>query len=513
MSTYNSPPTSPPSAYTSPPPRMKPGYWVLLVFGMLAAVLGLVLSAIGVTAMSIDAAQRDGRYLEFATEDIQTTGYALVSESLTVELAEPYGAQGLQPGEIASIQVMATSSVPDQEIFIGIGPSSDVSSYLQDVPYSHLGNVSGPTFGYDTGPWFDTQEKAVTAGTSAPSNPAEETFWTQSASGTETQEVTWDLEAGQWSLVIMNADASRPVWVEVQAAVRSDLTADVLGSAGAGLLLTGLLALTVGILLLLLGAAGLGRSMDTARNAGIAGRLPDPTVYPARLTGRLDQPLSRWLWLVKWLLGIPHYFVLLLLGFTVVFTTIASGIAILFTGRYPRSWFFFSVGVLRWTWRVGFYLYAALGTDRYPPFTLASVEYPADFDVSYPERLSRGLVLVKWWLLAIPHLLIVGILTTGSMGATWVMSSDMNTWVRTSTGAPSLLAVLVIIAAVILLFTARYRAGLFALIMGINRWAYRVSTYVLLLRDEYPPFRLDQGPVEPRYEETASSSASGPMPG
>ena len=131
--------------------------------------------------------------------------------------------------------------------------------------------------------------------------------------------------------------------------------------------------------------------------------------YPVRLTGELDPNLSRWLWLVKMFLAIPHYVVLAFLWIAFVVSTVIAGFAIVFTGRYPRSLFDFNVGVLRWNWRVGFYVYAALGTDRYPPFTLARSDYPAEFDVAYPEHLSRGLVLVKW-LLAIPHLIIVGLI-------------------------------------------------------------------------------------------------------
>jgi hypothetical protein len=177
--------------------------------------------------------------------------------------------------------------------------------------------------------------------------------------------------------------------------------------------------------------------------------------------------------------------------------------AILFTGRYPRSLFDFNAGVLRWTWRVTYYGYSALGTDRYPPFTLgAEPDYPATLTIAYPERLSRGLVLVKWWLLAIPHYLVLAIigtgLTIGFAGSSWWFSVPFG----------GLLGLFVLFAAFALLFVGRYPRGMFELVMGLNRWVYRVVTYVALMRDEYPPFRLDQGGSEPAPEEPPPSEPS-----
>ena len=230
--------------------------------------------------------------------------------------------------------------------------------------------------------------------------------------------------------------------------------------------------------------------------------------YPVRIDGELDPNVGRWLWLVKWLLAIPHYIVLAFLWLTLLVLTVVAFFAILVTGRYPRGIFDFNLGVLRWTWRVAFYSYAALGTDRYPPFTLDDVaEYPARLQVEYPERLSRGLVLVKWWLLAIPHYLVVGIFLGG--GSYAAAQADERAWGAGFQGG--LIGLLVLFAGVALLFTTRYPRGLFDVVLGLDRWVARVAAYVLLMRDEYPPFRLDQGGAEqspaPAYEQIAESDA------
>jgi Domain of unknown function (DUF4389) len=215
--------------------------------------------------------------------------------------------------------------------------------------------------------------------------------------------------------------------------------------------------------------------------------------FPLRLEGELDDHLSRGLWLVKWLLIIPHLIVLLFLGIAFFVLTVIAFFAILFTGRYPRGMFDFNVGVLRWSWRVGYYAYSALGTDRYPPFTLDDVpDYPAHLEVEYPEKLSHGLVLVKWWLLAIPHYIVVGLFA----GGTWAGVDAANDHVHWTSGA-GLIGCLVLIAGIVLLFTNRYPKGIYDFVMGMNRWCYRVVAYVTLMTDDYPPFRLDMGGHEP----------------
>ena len=193
-----------------------------------------------------------------------------------------------------------------------------------------------------------------------------------------------------------------------------------------------------------------------------------PHAYPVRVDVLPEDHLNRWLWLVKWVLVIPHYVVLAFLWLAFVVLSVVAFFAILLTGRYPRQVFDFNVGVLRWTWRVSYYSYGALATDRYPPFTLAEVpDYPATLDIAYPEHLSRGLVLVKWWLLAIPHYLVLAFL-----------------WVA--------FLVTTVIAGFAIVFTGRYPRPLFDFNVGVLRWNWRVGFYVYaaLGTDRYPPFTL-----------------------
>jgi hypothetical protein len=229
--------------------------------------------------------------------------------------------------------------------------------------------------------------------------------------------------------------------------------------------------------------------------------------YPLQVTGELSPRLSRGLWLVKWLLVIPHVIALVFLCIAFTVVTVVAFFAILFTGRYPRGLFDFNVGVLRWSWRVGFYSYGALATDAYPPFTLKDVpDYPARLEVEYPESLSRGLVLVKWWLLALPHYLVVGVFAGGASAA-WAGAG--TAWLWSSGG---LIGLLVLFAAVVLLFTGGYPKSLYDFVLGMNRWVLRVAAYMALMTDAYPPFRLDMGGQEPPTGTAADSAPPLPAP-
>jgi len=208
--------------------------------------------------------------------------------------------------------------------------------------------------------------------------------------------------------------------------------------------------------------------------------------------------LFRSLWLVKWFLLIPHWIILVFLWFSFVLATIVVFFVVLFTGRYPRGLFEWNLGVLRWTWRVAFYSYSALATDRYPPFTTKSVsDYPARIEIDYPENQRRGLPLIGWWILGIPQYAIAGVLAGGEFGGPGIHFGG------------GLVAILALVAGLLLLFKKTYRRDIFDLVMGGNRYAFRACAYAAFMTREYPPFRFDPGAREPATTRS-DDAATGP---
>ncbi|MCJ1697914.1 DUF4389 domain-containing protein [Rathayibacter caricis] len=449
------------------PGRSSIGPLLLLGGGVIVTTLAAVMITAGGLLFGAGAAQGEDGSLRTDPIRVQTQSSALVSEPLRVNVEDTAATRAAFSHAVFTLSSTSTDGAGD--VFVGVGPTADIDRYLENVAHADVSTLS------TTPGWTVLSEQP---GDRAATAPTTQTFWVASSTDGDPLEMT--ATRGEWTVVVMNPDGRAGLDVGLQAGVRSDLFTPF----GAAALGAGVLLLLAGALLIVMSAILLG------------GRLPeekpiqsstDP--YPSRLTGTLDAHLSRGLWLVKWILALPHLVILAFLWAAVAVTSVVAGFAILFTTHYPRPLFAFTIGVIRWSWRVTFYAFAPLGTDKYPPFTLAEADYPATFTVERAPRYSRGLVLVKSWLLAIPHLVIVGIFT--SAPATVDVGDD-----RTTIGF-SLLGALSLIVGAMLLFTGRYRPALFALIMGLCRWNSRVLTYVLLLRDEYPPFRLDQGPTEP----------------
>jgi Domain of unknown function (DUF4389) len=467
---------------------ISPGKIISAIVGVLVGLLAAGLLAGGAGLLWAFGTQRDADgYFTAPTVELDSQQYAITASD--IDLGSEPGAW-FPSGRLATIRIEA-DPVSGNMVFVGIGPEDDVDTYLDGVGRSEVTNIRSTT---------DVRYTTV-SGSAPPTPPIDQGFWAAQAQGPGSQTLTWDLEQGAWTAVVMNADGTAGIDVDVTGAAKSDLV-----------LVSSIVLLVLG----LLAAGGAAALLVFAFSKPTEEAPPEQVIaagggeygrYPVRIEGVVDPGLSRWLWLVKWLLVIPHLFVLAFLWLAFFLMTIVAFFAILFTGRYPRGIFDFNVGVMRWSWRVGYYSYYALGTDQYPPFTLAETDYPASFDVAYPEHLSRGLVLVKWWLLAIPQYIIVGLFTNGLIWWTNNVGESGNGYLRVSGG---LIGILVFVAAVILLFTGRYNQGLFDLIMGLNRWVFRVWAYAGLMRDEYPPFRLDMGGTEPgAIQPAASSTAAG----
>jgi uncharacterized protein DUF4389 len=194
--------------------------------------------------------------------------------------------------------------------------------------------------------------------------------------------------------------------------------------------------------------------------------VPDPAgppspPYAAQLEIAYAPELNRWLPLVKWLLVIPHYFVLAFLGIGAFFVIIFAWFAVLFTGRYPRGAFDYLVGVTRWANRVTAYHFFM--TDVYPPFSLDDdPNYPVRVAVDYPEHIAHWRPLVHW-LLAIPYVIVAAILFYFT-------------------------AILAFFAFFTVLFTKRIPRGMFDLMVPGYRWQLRGNVYSYWMTERYPPW-------------------------
>ena len=189
-----------------------------------------------------------------------------------------------------------------------------------------------------------------------------------------------------------------------------------------------------------------------------------PAEYPVVFDVEYPDRLSRWKIFVKWLLAIPHFIIVSLLLLVAGVLEFIAFFAVLFTKKWPRGLFDFTVQIYRWTANV--YAYGVLLLrDEYPPFSGDRGQYPVSFEVEYREDLSRWLIFVKW-LLVIPHLIVLAFVGLAAY-------------------------VVLVIAFFAILFTGRYPRGMFDFVVGTARWYFRTQAYAFwFMTDRYPPFSL-----------------------
>jgi hypothetical protein len=207
---------------------MSAGRVVLIVLGGIGVLVGLALLAGGGFLLWADRTQRDDGYLTTPTERFATPTYALTRTRLE---ADANGARWvLNESWFGKIRIRGESS-GTKTLFIGIGPAADVARYLGDVGHANVQDV-------DFDPFRVTYLSIEGGAPQGP--PTDQDFWAASASGVGTQTLTWKVRDGDWSIVLMNADASRGVAADVDVGAKmSFLLWVAVGVLIGGLLVTG----------------------------------------------------------------------------------------------------------------------------------------------------------------------------------------------------------------------------------------------------------------------------------
>lgn len=170
--------------------------------------------------------------------------------------------------------------------------------------------------------------------------------------------------------------------------------------------------------------------------------------------------------LFGWLyIALPHGFILFFVGIWSAILQFIAFWVVLFTARYPQSMFEFQAGVMYWNVRLSARFLNV--SDGYPPFGINAEDEYVSLDIPYPERLSRGILLLRTFFgfiyVLIPHgfLLFFRLIATG---------------------------VVVFLAWWVVLFTGKYPASFHAFVTGYVRWTTRVNLYMGFMTDQYPPF-------------------------
>jgi hypothetical protein len=179
-----------------------------IVAGGVAAILAVGFIAAGALLLWGDSQKDNQGYLSTGKDRYAASTYALASDNLDVDLD---GAGWIMDRDDLGNVRLSVESSADKPVFVGVAPTSDVSDYLRSTAYTSVTDV-------DYSPFEASYREH--GGDRRPALPADQDIWTTSAQGSGTQTVAWDLEDGDWSIVVMNADGSRGVNTEISAGAK-----------------------------------------------------------------------------------------------------------------------------------------------------------------------------------------------------------------------------------------------------------------------------------------------------
>lgn len=237
---------------------MRPAKIVAIIIGALLIIIGLAVLAPGSLLLWINGTQKDSNgFFSTSFRDLNSSGYALITPEVQLHL----GSGNWIPGG-GTVQIRATGGGA-APIFVGVGPTDQVTAYLSGVAYDEVTNLG----------WFSASVQYSHHEGSAPSAPPEQqTFWTAKQEGTGTQTLQWQVQSGNWTAVLMNGDATAPVNVSVSLGARLGFLLPL----GIGLTAAGVVILAVGILLVILGARRSRLPMQPGYPGGPSGPYPQP---------------------------------------------------------------------------------------------------------------------------------------------------------------------------------------------------------------------------------------------
>jgi hypothetical protein len=254
---------------------MRAGKIVAIVVGVLLVLIGLGLLAPGGFLLTVYGTMRDSSgFFETSSRVVSSTGHALVTPDVDLNLGP--GPGWVPTGARAAVRIRAISD-ESTPIFIGIGPTDQVSQYFNGVAYDEVTD-----FG-----WWSANVKYEYFDGGAPSSPpGTQSFWVAQQEGPGSQTLDWEVQSGNWTAVVMNADAGAPVRANVSLGARFGLLLPI----GIGLTVAGVVLLAVGILLIVLGARRPKPPLATQPTA--AGPGPAPTAYEPPPTAPGSPPTS-----------------------------------------------------------------------------------------------------------------------------------------------------------------------------------------------------------------------------